>query len=363
MDNENIKVEKNNKKVILSLGIVLSVFIVLIFSATYAYFSVNTTNNFGNTTIDATAESTGTVALNGTSASLRLDLSAADMMQGTGDITYWGTADGTPSTTQNIVTIGSTEVTGAGYFNCNYTLSVTATATNNMYTAFQGMTGKSEEQIVLKIGDTKYDFNTPNLFPITVNGTLNGLTSSSSKSLTAEFYLVNKEGVIQDALEYKDLSIAITATNFSCTAVDEPATPVYTYYGWFDENNEEIISNTLNGALPESKYYSLRSNVKPTFDSEEYWYTFETAGGEIPYVCGLINDFEICLNYNSADLEAQCTLAGGTFMDEGTTKSCLETSSNPYSTYCTITDSNSDCGTERKGMCTVSSDGFAQCSG
>ena len=214
--------EKNNKKAIITLVVGIGVLLVLIFSATFAYFSVTSRNNFGTKTITGTAEATGSVALNGTSTSLRLNLSGTDMMKGEDDITYWATSDGTPSTTQNIVTIGSTQVTGPGYYNCDYTLSVTGTGTNNMYTAFQGMSGKSTEQIVLKIGDTKYDFNTANLFPITINGTLNGVTGSSVKSLTAEFYIVNKETVVQDALAGKDLNITITATSFSCTAVEDP---------------------------------------------------------------------------------------------------------------------------------------------
>ena len=210
--------EKNNKKAIITLVVGIGVLLVLIFSATFAYFSVTSRNNFGTRTITGTAEATGSVALNGTSTSLRLNLTGSDMMKGEDDITYWATSDGTPSTTKNVVTIGSTQVTGPGDYNCDYTLSVTGTGTNNMYTAFQGMSGKSTEQIVLKIGDTKYDFNTANLFPITINGTLNGLSSSVSKNITAEFYLVNKESVNQNALAGTDLNITITATSFDCSS-------------------------------------------------------------------------------------------------------------------------------------------------
>ena len=132
MDNE-----KNNKKAIITLVVGIGILFVLIFSATFAYFSVSSTNSFGSKTINATAEAIGSVALNGTNANLKLNLSAVNMMKASNDVKYWGTSDGTPSTTQNVVTIGSTQVTGVGTFNCNYTLSVTATGTNNMYTAFQ----------------------------------------------------------------------------------------------------------------------------------------------------------------------------------------------------------------------------------
>ncbi len=215
--------ENNRKKVIISLVIVITLMFLLLGGATYAYFVTNTRNRFGTKTITGTADATGSVALVGTNASLYLNIGRNLMAQGANDTTYWAvTTNTTPSTTQNVVTVGSTQVTGAGYYNCSYTLNVAASGTNNMYTAFQGMTGKSTGQIVLNIGGNTYDFNTSNLFPITVNGTLNGVTSSSVQNITAEFYLKNKSNVNQSALAGKDITLTITATSFTCTQVEDP---------------------------------------------------------------------------------------------------------------------------------------------
>ncbi len=215
--------ESKKRKAIVYLIIVVGVLFLLLGTATFAYFATNTSNNFGTKTITGTADATGSVVLVGTNASLYLNIGRSLMAQGANDTTYWAvTTNTTPSTTQNVVTVGSTQVTGAGYYNCSYTLNVAASGTNNMYTAFQGMSGKSTEQIVLNIGGNTYDFNTSNLFPITVNGTLNGVTSSSVQNITAEFYLKNKSNVNQSALAGKDLSITITATSFTCTQLEDP---------------------------------------------------------------------------------------------------------------------------------------------
>ncbi len=215
--------EDNRKKVVAPLIIGILCMFILLGGATYAYFVTNTTNSFGTKTITGQADATGSVALIGTNASLYLNLDRTLMAQGANDTTYWAvTTNTTPSTTQNVVTVGSTSVNGAGYFNCNYTLNVAASATNNMYTAFQGMSGKSTEQIVLNVGGNTYDFNTASLFPITVSGTLNGVSASSVQNITAEFYLKNKSSVNQRALAGTDLTLTITATSFTCTQVEDP---------------------------------------------------------------------------------------------------------------------------------------------
>ena len=276
MEEEN---KRHNKMMIYVLVGVVTLLVMVLGSA-YAYFATGTTNNFGTTTITGAADSAGSVTLVGTNATIRLNLSGSDMMQGNDDITYWGTSTGDPSTTQNVVTIGSTSVSGSNYYNCNYTLSATATGTNNMYTAFQGMTGKSTEQIVLKVGDNTYDFNTASLFPITINGTLEGVSSSNIQNITAEFYLVNKSNLTQDTLQGTDLSITLTATNFSCTAVEEPIVPVVSYWtcnrntGFFCDSTEcDPVGGKSSTPLDDSPFY-----VEETRTGSYYSYKFCISG-------------------------------------------------------------------------------------
>ncbi len=261
---ENDKREKSIPYIL----IVLSALIILVIGSAYAYFATGTTNNFGTTTIEGYADSTGTVSLVGTNAQLSIHLSGVDMAQGQSDITYYATSNGTPSVTENSVVVGSTSVTGNNYYNCSYTLSATATGTNNMYTAFQGMTGKSAGQIVLQVGSNTYDFNTANLFPITINGTLEGVTASESQSIEASLYVVNKSNLAQDALQGKDIQIILTATNFSCTAVEAPVLPVVSYFTCNDL--EGTMYNPVSSPDDEWDWYFEKTVAQTTASTDLY---------------------------------------------------------------------------------------------
>ncbi len=212
-----------DKKVILSLAIGIVAMITLVVGATYAYFSVTSTNSFGTKTITATTPTVGSVALS-SGSSLTMDLTAADMMKKGSDVTYYATASG-KSTTATSPAIATATVTGSGTFNCSYTIRATASSTNSLYSAFNGMSGKSTGQIVLTIGGTAFDFYSKNFSNnqyAEVSGNLNGITSStaaSSRQVTAQFKFVNKNTVVQDALAGKDITFTFTATAFSCTAV------------------------------------------------------------------------------------------------------------------------------------------------
>ncbi len=71
--------ENNKKKYLSMLGLItISMFII---GASYAYFTVSTTNNFGTHTISGTMEDVGSVSLVSTGNNISLNLSAADMMQ------------------------------------------------------------------------------------------------------------------------------------------------------------------------------------------------------------------------------------------------------------------------------------------
>ena len=211
--------EMDKKKFIIPTIAAVLTLILLTAGATYAYFSVSTTNSFGTTTIEATADTVGSVALTGGS-NLTLHVTAEQMMQGANDITYYASASGT-TTTETSPVIATATVTGSGTYNCNYTLNIAASATsaaNNMYTKFQNMSTMSTGQIVLTVGGTAYDFNTASLFPMTINGTLTAVSSGSPKTVTAQLKLVNKASINQDDLQGTDITLTFTATAFTCTA-------------------------------------------------------------------------------------------------------------------------------------------------
>ncbi len=264
----------NKKKAIISLIVVILTLLVLVIGASYAYFSVTSTNSFGSKTISASAPNIGSVQLIGDNSTVSLNLSAGDMMRKSGDVIYYGTANGTPSSSETIVKVAHTNVTGEGYFNCSYTLNVTATGTNNLYTAFQGWSGKSTGQIVLQIANKDYDFYTSNLFPITINETLNGVTSADSKSIGISLYLSNKRGTDQSVLKSKDITITVTATNFNCSLADGP------YYYVYDstKSSNNYISEPLSSSAG-LDHYLVGDNA-----------------GNYAKVCGVFNGTEFCMS-------------------------------------------------------------------
>ncbi len=223
----------NNEKKIIIITLTL---LVLIVGASYAYFSVSTTNNFGTRTISGSLDSLGSVSLVGTNSNIALNLSAAEMMQSESG-SYWGTTTGIPSKNYNNIEIAHTSVNGPGTYNCTYELNVTQTnnGSKNMYTAYQnwknngyssgGITSQStdatEGQIVLSIGNQSYDFYESNLFPITVSGTLYNITADNIKTINASLRVSNKNAIKQNALAGSDINISITATSFNCKAIKD----------------------------------------------------------------------------------------------------------------------------------------------
>ena len=215
--------DNNTTKIILPMVIAVATLIVVVIGATYAYFSVTATNNFGTRTVTATAPSVGSVTLS-TGSDLSMSLTAAQMMKKGSDTNYYAQSGSGKAATETATTvdIGSLVAT-SGTFSCDYTISVTATGTNNMYTAFQGMTGKSAGQIVLTVtpfGNSAQtlDFNTANLFTNkTITGTVTGV-STTAKKLQAQLKVVNKTSVDQTALAGKDITISFGVTALTCTA-------------------------------------------------------------------------------------------------------------------------------------------------
>ena len=258
--------KEKNKKIIILTAIAILVLLTLIIGATYAYFLVGITNNFGTKTITATTPSIGSVALT-QGNNLLLDLTAADMMNKNSDTIYYASSSGTTtsSTTENI---GVATVTGLGTYNCSYSLKMDD-STNSLYDKFQSMDTKSIGQIVLTINGVEYDFNTADLFPKIISGTMNGLSSSNIGYITAQLKVVNKTNVDQSALSGSNLSITFTIESFNCEAIDEIAMGDY------------LLENPTNGLYITNTEYGLFRYVGTSADN---------------YICFGTSDKDVCLN-------------------------------------------------------------------
>ncbi len=334
---------ENRKKIIIYASIVFVSLLILIVGSSYAYFSITSTNSFGSKTISASAPNIGSVILVGDNNTVSLNLSAADMMKKTYNVYYYGTTSGTASTNRTSVQIAHTEVNGEGYFNCSYTLQATNSGTNNLYTAFQGWSGKSTGQIVLTVGGNTYDFNSANLFPKTIQGTTYGATSSSSKIIEASLKFLNNN-VDQSVLKNKDITITLTATSFSCSIADGP------YYYVFDSTR------------PSYNFMSVPLESNSGLD----YYMIGDNNGDYSMVCGVFSGTEYCVQPNSwsnvSTIKSEMEALGATcdsYMLEGGVLACYNDS-----VFCNVSfDGFVVCGSMSAGdYCRIeSSRGVAGC--
>ena len=138
------------KKIIAPTLVAIITLVMLTVGATYAYFTVSATNNFGTKTITATTPTLGSVALS-SGSNLYLNLSRVNMMtanQGT----YYAVTNsaGTATTTATTTNIATATVTGAGTFSCDYTINVAYSGTMKEALTAAGTA-------ILNVNGTDYD--------------------------------------------------------------------------------------------------------------------------------------------------------------------------------------------------------------
>lgn len=207
------------KKVIVPTIVAVLTMIMLTVGATYAYFQITATNSFGTKSISASTAPLGSVSFTKLGDNLTMSLSATDMLQANAQ-TYYASGSSTPAT------IGVIKVTGAGKFNCSYTMTITKSSTSadkDLYTKFQAMNTKSEGQIFFTLNNETYDFNTENLFTnnvITYSGTINGITSTADVNVIANLAIVNSSTIIQTPLNDSNITLTFAVPTFSCSLIE-----------------------------------------------------------------------------------------------------------------------------------------------
>lgn len=206
----------NNKKVIISTIIMVIVLVFLIVGASYAYFTSTVSNDSKttNANVNTSAASTATLV---SKDNLSLNLTREQMMNKGKNVTYYATTTGNPSTSETNVIIGVASVSGQDKMECDYSLALSYSGTNNMITAFSNMADKSDNQIILNVDGVDYDiFKTK---PSIINGTIKDLSSSSSKNIFASFRIVNRTDKNQTALSGTDITISFNMSKFTCKVV------------------------------------------------------------------------------------------------------------------------------------------------
>ena len=295
--------EENNKKQKRLFIVGLVFLLLLVVGASYAYFAVTTINNFGTSTINATAGGIGTVTLDGSNASLSMSLTAVDMVQGNDDITYYASASG-KTTTPTTVTLGTASVSptsDTNYYHCTYTLNVTHTGSTDMYTVFSSAANKSDGQIILTINGEDYDFYDGWPTSNEVSGEFY-IKGTQTKDITAGFRIINDSDINQNYLAGSDIQISISLKNntFSCTAEEEPIPASTTLIALTEDSNnsskisrytgpvtDECGASTCTTVQSAQNVYVFKSNDINNVIFEDYCWkvirTTETGGVKLLY--------------------------------------------------------------------------------
>ena len=217
-NNEFYEKETDYKKIVIPAIVAVVTMIALTVGATYAYFQVNVSSSVTNSTVNATTAPISSVALSGGNKTISMNITAANMVKGGADKTFYAPATGsTPVETASNIVVGTATQTGAGNNSCTYTITITPSV-YTLYTAFSTMEGKAANQIVLTVGDQTFDFNDNDFGqPITKTG---NITTNGEKAydITANFKFVNSNTINQNDLAGKTETFTIGLSGLSCTA-------------------------------------------------------------------------------------------------------------------------------------------------
>lgn len=199
------------KKVIMPAIVAVLTLVTLVVGATYAYFTISTTNSFGTRTATATAESVGSVAL-ASGNNLSLTVYRKDMMAQTATSFY-------ASGSSTAATLGTATVTGDGTYNCTYKINIYFAGT--MLTALDSLTTKTGN-VILQINGQDYDVYTNKAYnsssnKLSIDGSMNGIKSGTTGKITGNL-VFKRTTENQNALAGTTITANMDVTNFACTA-------------------------------------------------------------------------------------------------------------------------------------------------
>lgn len=279
---------KLDKKTLISVVIASVTLLTLIVGATYAYFTINSTNSFGTKNLSAEIEDMADNAIliqeNNT---LSLNVSRIQMSETNKGAWYYASGSAIPAN------IGKITVDGEGSYLCTYQINVTKSATNDLYAAFKGMDTKSKNQIYFQINDNIYDFDhyryyfdeydiwmyeEADLFPVTYSGTSYGITKDNPGYITANIAILNGD-INQDALKGKDITLTFNISDFKCE-IEPEYTKLALTSEYMDDigyghewNTGQVIETSANVIIPkvfkgkDGVWYKVTSTEISLFDS------------------------------------------------------------------------------------------------
>jgi len=233
---------ENNKKILIPTIVAVATLVLLVFGATYAYFTVGSTNNFGTKELNATLEDMAdAVVLEQLENELSLDVTRVQMSEANAGTTYYASGSSIPT---NIAKISTT---GEGIFKCTYKITITKSASSEENDLYKNIIYHGYENTAyLQVNMFEYQFYDPHYcsegcandectefmyfceelpseFPITYNGSTYGITKDSPQYITTNLAIKNKN-YNQSALKGNDITLTYNISNFECNLDTEEYT-------------------------------------------------------------------------------------------------------------------------------------------
>jgi len=203
---------ENGKKKLIPTIIAVVTLVLLVFGATYAYFTIGNTNNFGTKELNATLEDmASSVVLEQVENTLSLDVTRAMMSEDNAATTYYASGSSTPA---NIAKIS---VAGEGTYKCDYKITVTKSASspeNDLYEAIKNNGGYADMELLLI--EELYDFGEEDLFPLTYEHTIYNITEKNPRYIVSNLFINNSMWDEQNYLKGKDLTLTYSISDFEC---------------------------------------------------------------------------------------------------------------------------------------------------
>ena len=269
------------KKILLPTIVAVATLILLVFGATYAYFTMNSTNEFGTKELQATVEDmAGSVVLEQVESTLSLNVTREMMSEDNTRTAYYASGSVTPA---NIAKIS---VAGEGIYKCDYKITVTKTATSAANDLIETIKNEGNDDMQLLINNRTYFSDTS--FPITITDTIYNITETNSKYITSNFEIWNID-YEQNYLKGKDVTLTYSISDFECELSE--STGGYTdlaftyeymddlgYYEVYDYRDDLFLATSKNVVIPE--IFQGKDGVWYRVTSFESYYESDARGIE-----------------------------------------------------------------------------------
>jgi len=277
------------KKIIVPTIVAVATLILLVFGATYAYFTVTSTNSFGTKELNATVEDMAdAVVLKQIEEELSLNVTRVQMSEENQYTTYSTSGNWYPAN------IAELSVSGEGIYKCDYKVTVTKSSSsteNDLYKAVQD-SGRCFD-VLLNINSYRhpaddylpgnYDFCKSNLFPVTYSDTIYNISKDNPKYIASNIQIWNNDKN-QNYLKGKDITLTYSISDFECE-LSEP-TGEYTdltFYGGIEGH-----FNDLGYYIAEDESYLTSSSntvkIPETFQGKDgVWYRVTSLGWLLAY--------------------------------------------------------------------------------